>query len=105
MDSLAALGIADFVSLMTKVEITSWGEKVIVDCVYDPDDRLPYKLIFHNCRKIEWDLIFPEDIGEPEADIIDFQVGKKSHEEPAYFCTDIFELSILYGELEIVKSW
>jgi len=105
MNDLKTLGIADFVSLITKIEISSWGEKIIIDCVYDPDDRLPYKLIFHNCRKIEWNLIFPESITDVEADIIDFLPGKNSYEQPAYFYTDIFDLSISYGELEIVKSW
>ena len=105
MNDLKALGIGDFVSLITKIEITSWGEKIIVNCVYHPDSRFPYKLIFINCRKIEWNLISPENVEECEADIIDFLPGEKSYAQPAYFYTDIFDLSILYGELEIVKSW
>ena len=62
-------------------------------------------MIFHNCRKIEWDLIEPESVKDYEADVIDFVLGEKSYEKQATFYTDIFELSVFYGKLEIIKSW
>lgn len=105
MDSFSLLGFGNFTSLITKIEIISWGKKVIINCVYDPDDRLPYQFIFHDCREIKWNLIFPEEVDQLEADIIDFILGREAYEHPALFHTDIFQLTILYGHLELQKHW
>jgi hypothetical protein len=103
MDDFALLGFGDFTSLITKVEINAWGANIVIHCVYDPDERLPYQLIFNNCQKIEWAITVPINSGDLETDIIDFQLGKESH--TALFCTDVFELTILYGNFELNKDW
>ncbi|MEC4896182.1 MAG: hypothetical protein SAL07_25380 [Oscillatoria sp. PMC 1051.18] len=105
MDDFSLLGFGDFTSLITKIDINFWGTQVAINCVYDPDVQLPYQFVFSKCRKIEWTLLFPEGANDIEADIIDFQLGKKLHKQPAFFHTDIFDLIILYGSFELKKNW
>ncbi|MGK7926923.1 MAG: hypothetical protein AB4290_17055 [Spirulina sp.] len=79
-----------------------WGKCLQVDCLYDPHgDRIPYRLIFQNCEEVRWQIHSPENSGDLAADLIDFQLGKEGQQKPALIYTDIFELSILYGQLEI----
>jgi hypothetical protein len=40
-----------------------------------------------------------------EADVIDFQIKKDERGEYAYFHTDIFEILIYYGSINIEKDW
>lgn len=105
MDDFALLGLGNSTSLITNVQVTLWGKEVFIDCVYDPDERLPYRFVFSDCQEIKWNLLFPEDACDPEADIFDFLVGKENHSKPALFHTDIFDITILYGSLKLEKNW
>jgi hypothetical protein len=93
MYDLTFLGLGSSTSLIKKIEILSWGKTVVIDCLYDPDALSPYQMVFYDCREIKWELIFPEESEDLEADIIDIKIG------------EIFELTIYYGHLEINKNW
>jgi hypothetical protein len=105
MYDLTFLGLGPSTSLIKKIEILSWGKTVVIDCLYDPDDLLAYQMVFYDCCEIKWKLTFPEESEELEADIIDVRIGEKDYIKPAFFFTDIFELTICYGHLEIKKNW
>ncbi len=105
MDDFNRLGLGSFTCLITKITISSWGKDVLIDCTYHPDERLPFRLVFLNCREIKWLVDNPENSHELEADIIDFQSGESAHRQPAFFYTDIFQLWILYEHLRLDKDW
>jgi hypothetical protein len=46
----------------------------------------------------------PEDVQEPEADLIGIHLGEAAHRKAALIHTDIFEISILYGSFSIHKG-
>lgn len=52
MEDLKPFGLGSFISLITNVRLLDWGNKVIFECVYDPIDRKPYKLIFTDCTQL-----------------------------------------------------
>ena len=67
-------------------------------------DRIPYSLIFQDCREIGWNVHDEEEVGEPLADLIGIHLGEDLHRKPATIHTDIFEISILYGSFRVEKD-
>ena len=56
-DDYNLLGLGGLTSLVTNVNVCWWGNEVLVECLYDPTgDRLPYSLLFKDCREIRWDV-------------------------------------------------
>ncbi len=105
-DDYHLLKLGGLTSLITSVKVSLWGNEVSLECVYNPaKERLPYVLIFQDCRDIRWTVHDSEEIHEPEADLIGFSMGIKSHQEAAVITTDIFELSINYGSFVLQKNW
>ncbi|KAF3885150.1 MULTISPECIES: hypothetical protein, partial [Nostocales] len=92
-------------SLITSVMVSLWGNKVLIECVYNPTERLPYVLVFQDCRDIMWTVHDSEKLHEMEADLIGFSLGVESHQKAAVITTDIFELSIIYGSFFLQKDW
>ncbi|WP_242723101.1 hypothetical protein [Microcoleus vaginatus] len=98
------LGLGGFTSLITKVNVSLWGSEVLIECVYNPEERLPYMLTFKDCRDISWTVHDEEAVGEPEAEFFGITLGESEHRKPAVITTDIFEISILYGSFRIHKG-
>ena len=99
------LGLGNFTSLITNIKFADWGHSVLIDCVYIPQKRLKYQIIFSQCNEIKWFINDSEIINDAEADIIDFTIEKDADKEYAYFHTDIFDLLIYYGNIKIEKDW
>jgi hypothetical protein len=89
------------VSLITDVRVVEWGRQVIVEALDDPLTRNRLFLVFRDCRDLHWSLHGDESVAETEADVIGFCTGKGRHREPAVLTTDLFELAIHYGSLEV----
>ncbi|MGB3636660.1 MAG: hypothetical protein WBA39_03575 [Rivularia sp. (in: cyanobacteria)] len=105
VDGFNFLGLGNFTSLITNIKFADWGRTVLIDCVYHPQTRLKYQIIFYQCDKIKWSIIDSEIVNEREADVIDFQIEKDGDKEYAYFHTDIFDLLIYYESIKIEKDW
>ena len=105
MEDLKQYNLESFVSLITNIHLSSWGNKLTFECVYDPAIRKPYKMIFTGCTNIKWTIYAFDKIDDTEADIIDIQLIQDTQPRQAIFCTDIFELSFVYESLEIEKNW
>lgn len=106
LEDLKPIGLGNLTSLVTSVQVSLWGNEILLECVYDPTyDRLPYKLAFLDCRDIQWTVHSPEDIHDLEADLIDIQLGQDAHRKAAIVFTDIFEIVILYGSFRVDKEW
>lgn len=103
-DDYHLLGLGGLTSLVTNVKVSLWGNEVLIECVYNPEKRLPYVLVFKDCHNISWDIYHPEDVRESEAEFYGISLGESSHHKPAILTTDIFEISILYGSFSIQKE-
>jgi hypothetical protein len=103
-DDYNLLGLGGLTSLITKVNVSSWGNEVLIECVYNPEERLPYILAFKDCRDISWTVHDEEAVGELEAEFFGISLGDAEHRKPAVITTDIFEISILYGSFSIQKG-
>ncbi len=82
--------------------MSNWGSKVVLACLDDPLTRRAYEYVFTDCQELRWYL---DESGGPlpakEADIIGFNLGQNGNREPAVLTTDLFELSVKYGRLEV----
>ena len=104
-DDYELLKVGGLTSLVTNVNVSLWGNEVVLECIYDPTgDRSPYSLVFQDCRLITWEVHDEEEIQEPEADLIGFHLGEDAHRKAALIHTDIFEISILYGSFSVHKA-
>ena len=104
-DDYNLLNLGELTSLVTNVNVSLWGSEISFECIYDPTgDRLPYTIVFHDCRDISWEVFHPEDVQEPEADLIGIHFGEDAHRKAVLIHTDIFEISILYETFSIHKG-
>ena len=103
-DDYNLLGLGGLTSLVTNIKVSLWGNEVLIECVYNPEERSPYVLAFKDCRDIRWTVHDEEEVGELEAEFLGISLGESSHRKPAVLTTDIFEISILYGSFSIHKS-
>ncbi len=103
-DDYNLLGLGGFTSLITNVNVSLWGNEVLIECVYNPEERLPYILAFKDCRDISWTVHDEEAVGELEAEFFGISLGESEHRKPAVITTDIFEISILYGSFSMHKG-
>lgn len=103
-DDYNLLGLGGLTSLITKVIVSKWGNEVLIECVYNPEERVPYVMLFQDCREIRWNVYHPEDVQDLEADIFGITLGEGAHRKPAVITTDIFDISILYGSFSIHKG-
>lgn len=103
-DDYNLLGLGSLTSLITNVNVSLWGNEVLIECVYSPEQRLPYLLEFKDCRDIRWTVHDEEEVNELEAEFFGISLGEPEHHKPAVITTDIFEISILYGSFRIQKK-
>jgi hypothetical protein len=94
--------------LVERVEIIKWGTEVVVHGIFYPDlpDTTKFQLNFKNCQLTTWETIENEfDARNVEADVIGFDVYHEDKSNRAVINTDLFELTITYGELVVHKDW
>lgn len=103
-DDYELLGLGGLTSLVTNVKVSLWGNEVLIECVYNPEEHLPYVLVFNDCHNISWNVYHPENVKDFEAEFYGISLGEPDHRKPAVLTTDIFEISILYGSFSIQKS-
>ena len=103
-DDYNLLGLGGLTSLVTNIKVSLWGNQVLIECVYNPEERFPYVLAFKDCRDIRWTVHDEEEVGELEAEFLGISLGKYAHRKPAVLTTEIFEVSILYGSFSIHKE-
>ena len=112
MSTTAPRRIYDLLDLRTgsltlnTVLVQRWGSQIIFECVYRyPPEEKFFRLVFHNCRGIEWSVIrsdIPE--GEP-AQVLTHDLGADDYQRPARFATVLAEILITYEKLVVEKDW
>jgi hypothetical protein len=95
--------IEQALSVITDLQIMDWGRKVIVEGLDDPLNRSRLQIVIGDCRELHWSLQVEATLGETEADVIGVCPGKDLHREPAVLTTDLFELAIRYGSVEVLR--
>jgi len=104
-DDYTSLGLGDLTSLVTDIQIKQWGTELWLHCVYDPiGERVPYELIFQDCWQLRWEIHDSDASSDLEADLIGITLGQNDHRQVAIIHTDIFELSLLYGNVSLRKA-
>jgi hypothetical protein len=101
-DEYALLGVGEAASWLTAVTVSCWGNTVVIAC--ETGTGQLYRLIYRDCRHLEWEVYGPEDATATVANLIGIKLGQKAHVEPAVITTDIFELAILYESFELQKE-
>ena len=91
---------------VTDVRLSHWGSEIAVSCIYQyPPEEKTFRLIFKDCRGIEWNVI-KGDIAEGEqAQLMTHDLGEGRHQRTARIATTLIELIISYGELVVEKHW
>ncbi len=91
---------------LNAVHVNRWGSEISFDCVYryPPEEKL-FRLVFHNCRGIEWSVV-KNDIPEDEpAQVLTHDLGADHYQRPARFATVLAEILITYEKLVLEKDW
>ena len=89
------------------LQVTSWGQKLTLECIYDPEEPKAFEIVFEGCKQLTVNAKEQMESIEQEleADVIFIFVGKNNHQAEASVVTDLFDLGILYKEIVIEKSW
>lgn len=104
-DDYSKLQLGSSTSLIAGVNVSAWGSEVLVRCRYDPtDDRLPYCLLFQQCRELKWEVIDFEYTHESEAELIGIHLGAENYQAPALIQSNLFTLVLLYKHFRLLKS-
>ena len=82
-DDYNLLGLGGLTSLVTNVKVSLWGNEVLIECVYNPEERLPYVLAFKDCRDIRWTVQDEEEVGELESEFLGIYLGASAQRKPA----------------------
>ncbi len=70
------------------------------------DEEREFQLIFKDFHLQLWQILEDEyDPRQFNADVIGMEIGESGHRKPAVISTDLFEIFVSYGELEIQKDW
>ena len=103
-DDYGQLGLGGLTSLIKDVKLSAWGNRVTLECLYNPEAPYPYLIVFDDCREVDWSLHDLDNLQEPFADLIGIHLGCGNHQRKALIHTDIFDLSLLYGNWQVYSS-
>lgn len=93
---------------VTAIDLDKWGSVITIHCLYryPPEEKI-FRLIFHNCRGIEW-LVQKraEEMDlEQSAQLMTHDLGQPGYERTARFATTLVELLVSYETMAIEKDW
>jgi hypothetical protein len=91
---------------ITDVRLTRWGSDIVISCIYRyPPEEKTFRIVFKDCRGIEWNVIKDRIAEGDEAQMLTHDLGEGKHQHTARIATTLVELIITYGELSIEKDW
>lgn len=88
---------------VTGIHTTLWGREFRLSCIYDPDASKPFLMIFKGVHSISWTPWDDVDERDSLADVIGIILDTENRK--CIITTDVFEISISYGELLFEKDW
>jgi hypothetical protein len=101
------LSVAQSGLFVTEIESCLWGTEQIVHFIYSPHvENKPFRINFKDCTKFHWEYYGEEEDARDEiADVIGFDFHLDQDVKTAIVHTDLFEIIIHYGSLEVQKDW
>lgn len=92
---------------ITHLHIENLGEKLRLQCLYNMDKNLPFEIVLDKCEKTYWEIHDPADdlSMETMADALDITFEAKDQQEKVVVETDLFELIVTCGKVDIHKDW
>lgn len=101
------LGAAESGLFITHIESRLWGTEQIIHFIYNPSvEDKPFRIIFKDCTRSHWEYYGEADDERDEtADVIGFDFHRDQNGQAVILHTDLFEVIIHYGSLEVVKDW
>jgi hypothetical protein len=105
LELLAVMELPPRDLLITGLRLQTWGKDTVLDCLYDPNLRKLFQLVFRKCKSLQLELL--NEIGERdiEANVIGISLGKDKFREQANIRTTLFDFYVLYDHIVIVKDW
>lgn len=95
------IGLGNLSSIVVGVDISDWGHKLTLMCVYNPNSKhIPYKIVFCECSQINWEIIDKEKNTEDSVELIDIRFGD-NYLSPALINTNAFEIIIWHDYYHI----
>jgi hypothetical protein len=101
------VGVDEGGLFITKIDSHLWGTERIVHFIYNPhiEDK-SFRITFRSCTRFYWAYYGDEaDERDENADVIGFDFRLDEHGKAAILTTDLFEVIIHYGSLEVEKDW
>ena len=84
------------------ISLKDWGSEIVFDCTYSHPPLLKrFRLLFHDCRGIEWTVIRQPAAGEDEAQVLTHDLGEPNHQHTARIATVLAEVILSYGSLTL----
>jgi hypothetical protein len=83
-----------------RINVNTWGADVVIECQYE--EGRTFQLLFEECKSIQWDMYATPDAQDKTADIVGILLGAGNYQASAIIYTDLFELSILYGDFALI---
>lgn len=103
-DDYPLLNLGGLTSLIKTVNVSLWGNEITFECLYNPENPIPYQMVFKDCQEIQWTVHDLELVNELQADLFGISLGENHHRKSAVITTDIFEISILYDQFILNKE-
>jgi hypothetical protein len=97
------LGVEPGALELLGVQVGAWGTEVTLDCSLD--DERKFHVLFEGVTSIQWDVHDAPDEHETSTPVIAVFLGDANYGAAAIIATDIFELSVLYDDISLVKRW
>ncbi|MBE2192578.1 MAG: hypothetical protein IAE83_00200 [Anaerolinea sp.] len=98
-----ALGVAPAGLLITGIQTILWGSEIRFVCLYDPDHPRTFRMIFKDTLSILWEVFDRVDERDTTADVIGILFDNENRK--CIITTDVFEISVSYGQLIFEKDW
>jgi hypothetical protein len=88
--------------VIRQLDVNDWGRTLRLHCTYYETSRsLAFEWTFADCRELKW-RVYVHDAPGLEAVVVGLAPGRGEHRSPAQLLTDVFGLSLVYGEMRIV---
>jgi hypothetical protein len=96
MEDLVRFGLGHSTSLLKSFVISEWGTSIEFECLYDPHDRLPYRIQLLECSNVGMLVHSPENASENILSITDITIKDTSANLKEFtMYSEVFELTVI----------
>ena len=109
MSAFEILGGEDYVPFIKDINVKDLGQTVIIDCAGDPELELDYRVICHQCEKVE--INFQKEmtscIGDGGCiDVVEFSTREQpNNRKSVYLYSSVGRLELICESIKLEKDW